>query len=75
MAQAGPAEPSRPQIPTTTREIWLNTPSIFDGTRKKFTPFIQAVLVYTSINAHIFNTDELRIGFTLFFLTEKEAAQ
>ncbi len=33
------------------------------------------MLLYTDINAHIFNTDELRIGFTLSFLTKKEAAQ
>ncbi len=33
------------------------------------------MLLYIGINAHIFNTDELKIGFTLSFLTEKEAAQ
>ncbi len=33
------------------------------------------MLLYTSINAHIFSTDELKIRFTLSFLTEKEAAQ
>ncbi len=33
------------------------------------------MLLYISINAHIFNTDELKIGFTLSFLTKKEAAQ
>ncbi len=84
MAQPGPAGPPGLQVPTgpapvaaaaPTREIRLNTPPTFDGTRKKFTTFIQAVLLYTGINAHIFNTDELRIGFALSFLTKKEAAQ
>ncbi len=31
--------------------------------------------MYTGLNGHIFNTNELKIGFTLSFLTEKEAAQ
>ncbi len=81
MAQAGPSGPPGLQVPAgpaataPTREIQLNAPPVFDGTRKKFTTFIQAVLLYTGINAHIFNTDKLQIGFTLSFLTEKEAAQ
>ncbi len=33
------------------------------------------MLLYTSLNTHIFNTNELKIGFTLSFLNEKEAAQ
>ena len=53
----------------------MNTPPVFDGNRKKYNNFLQAVLLYTSLNGHIFNTNELKIGFTLSFLTEKEAAQ
>ncbi len=33
------------------------------------------MLLYTSLNNHIFNINKLKIGFTLSFLTEKEAAQ
>ncbi len=63
-----PAGPINPP----TREIWLNTPPTFDGNRKKYNNFLQAMLLYTGLNGHIFNT---KIGFTLSFLTEKEAAQ
>ncbi len=63
---AGLAVPAGPQ---------LNAPPVFDGNQKKFNNFLQAVLLYTGLNNHIFNTNELKIGFTLSFLTEKEAAQ
>ncbi len=79
-----PAGPPPPQPPPPaaapvfippTREIRLNAPPVFDGNRKKYDNFLQAVLLYTSLNSHIFNTDGLKIGFTLSFLTDKEAAQ
>ena len=79
MAQPGPpgsqvpAGPALAAAAPPTREIRLNAPPVFDGTRKKFTTFLQAMLLYTGINAHIFNTDELKIKFAL--LTKKEAAQ
>ena len=83
MAQPGPPGPPGFAVPpgpapvavaAPTREIRLNAPPVFDGNRKKFENFLQAVLLYTGLNAHIFNTNELKIGFTLSFLTEKEAA-
>ena len=75
MAQAGQAGPPGPAPAAPTREIRLNAPSTFDGTRKKYENFLQAVLLYTGLNNHIFNTNELKIGFTLSFMTDKEAAQ
>ncbi len=77
MAQPGPLGPPGLQVPAAppTREIQLNAPPTFDGNRKKFNNFLQAVLLHISLNAHIFNTNELNIRFTLSFLTEKEAAQ
>ncbi len=81
MAQAGPPGPPGLQVPAgpalvaPTREIQLNAPPTFDGNRKKDENFLQAVLLYTGLNTHIFNTNKLKIGFTLSFLTEKEAAQ
>ncbi len=42
----------------------LNALPVFDGNQKKFNNFLQAVSLYTSLNAHIFNTNELKIGFT-----------
>ena len=68
-----PLAPVGPFIPPT-REIWLNAPPVFDRNRKNDN-FLQAVLLYTGLNSHIFNSDRLKIGFTLSFLTDKEAAQ
>jgi len=41
----------------------------------KFKHFHQAILLYLSINNHIFQTDEQKITFILSYLAEKEAAQ
>jgi hypothetical protein len=72
-AVAGPpVPPIAPLAPT--REIQLNVPPQFDGNRKKYTNFIQAVLLYLGINQHILTTDEQKIGFTLSYMTEKEAS-
>jgi hypothetical protein len=56
------------------REIRLSVSPQFDGNRKKYTNFMQAVLVYIGINQHIFVTDEQKVGFTLSYMTEKEAS-
>jgi hypothetical protein len=52
----------------------LNVPPQFDGNRKKYTNFIQAVLLYLGINQHILATDEQKVGFTLSYMTKKEAS-
>jgi hypothetical protein len=77
-AVAGPAPVIPPVIlaaPTTAmREIRLSVPPQFDGNRKKYTNFMQAVLLYIGINQHIFVTDEQKVGFTLSYMTEKEVS-
>ncbi len=75
MAQPASLPPPIGLLNTPTREIRLNAPPTFDGNRKKFSNFLQAVLLYTGLNCHIFNMNKLKIGFTLSFLTEKEAVQ
>jgi hypothetical protein len=79
---AGLAAPVVPVVPpvappapaTAMREIQLSVPPQFDGNRKKYTNFMQAVLLYIGINQHIFVTDEQKVGFTLSYMTEKEAS-
>jgi hypothetical protein len=81
-AVAGPIPIIPPVIPTVVpaapatamREIRLSVPPQFDGNRKKYTNFMQAVLLYIGINQHIFVTDEQKVGFTLSYMTEKEAS-
>jgi len=73
---AGPGGPQAAQalpVVPQTREIRLNPPTVFNGDRLKFKHFHQAVLLYLSINNHIFHTDEQKITFVLSYLTEKEA--
>jgi hypothetical protein len=74
MAAVPPAAVAAPVI-APSREIRLNLPSVFDGSRNKFKHFHQATLLYLSVNRHIFQTDEQKIAFTLSYLAEKEAAQ
>jgi hypothetical protein len=77
-AVAGPIPVIPPVVPaapaTAMREIRLSVPPQFDGNRKKYTNFMQAVLLYIGINQHIFVTDEQKVGFTLSYMTEKEAS-
>jgi hypothetical protein len=70
--QAGPAVPPGPAA--ALREIRLNPPPLFDGARKYSNNFFQAVLLYIGINDHLYPTDERKIGFTLSYMAEKEAA-
>jgi len=72
-AQAQAAQ--APQMNPQTCEIQLNPPTVFNGDWLKFKHFHQAVLLYLSINNHIFHTDEQKIAFVLSYLAEKEATQ
>jgi len=64
-----------PSIVLLTREIRLNSPKVFGGNQLKFRHFHQDILLYLSINNHIFQTDEQKIAFIHSYLAEKEAAQ
>jgi hypothetical protein len=72
---AGQPGPSVPARPAPLREIRLNPPPLFDGSRKNFNNFFQAVLLYIGMNDHLYPTDERKIGFTLSYMAEKEAAR
>jgi hypothetical protein len=81
-AVAGPPGPAAPLPPApppvaapapAAREIWLSVPPQFDGNCKKYINFIQAVLLYIGINNHIFANNDQKVGFTLSYMTEKEA--
>jgi hypothetical protein len=74
MAAVPPTAVAAP-VAAPSREIRLNLPSVFDGSRNKFKHFHQATLLYLSVNRHIFQTDEQKIAFVLSYLAEKEAAQ
>jgi hypothetical protein len=70
--QPGPLVPARP---APLREIRLNSPPLFDGSRKNFNNFFQAILLYIGSNDHLYPINEQRIGFTLSYMAEKEAAR
>jgi hypothetical protein len=53
----------------------MNLSPEFDGDRKKYKKFRQAVVLYLSVNRHIYDDDELKIGFILSYMNDKEAAQ
>ena len=59
----------------TRKEVRMNLPPEFDGDRKKYKKFQQAVVLYLSVNRHIYDDDELKIGFILSYMNNKEAAQ
>jgi hypothetical protein len=72
----GPARPVVVQQPhATDKELWINLSKPFDGERKKFKEFQNAVVLYLNINRHIYDDDEKKIGFILSYLSSKEVAQ
>ena len=66
--------------PTTTtstdgpKEIKMNPPKVFDGSREKFRKFLQDADLYMLINDQVYNNDIRKIGFVLSFMTEGAAA-
>jgi len=69
----GPAVIQQPHA--SDKELWINLPKPFNGDRKKYKEFQNAVVLYLGINRHIYNDDEKKIGFILSYLNDKEAAQ
>jgi hypothetical protein len=61
--------------PPTDRELRINLPPSYDGNRKKYKTFQNAIVLYLGINRHIYHNDEKKIGFVLSYLNDKEAAQ
>jgi hypothetical protein len=59
---------------TETKEIKLNPPKPFDGSREKFRKFLQDAELYMTINKKLYDNDLVKIGFVLSFMTEGQAA-
>ena len=51
------------------KELSLNKPEGFDGNQERFTAWLLSVRTYLMLNAHIYDTDEKLIGFTLSYMT------
>ena len=58
----------------TPKEIKLNPPKVFDGSRDKLRKFVQDADLYMLINKKLYDTDLVKIGFVLSFMTEGQAA-
>jgi len=55
------------------KELSLNKPTPFDGSRSKIRDFIQECQLYLTVNSDIYNDDPKKIGFILSYMSEKEA--
>ena len=51
------------------KELSLNKPDGFTGEHDKFTAWLLSVRTYLMMNAHVYDTDEKQIGFTLSYMT------
>ena len=61
----------RPQerVRANPKELAINKPEGFDGDHEKFTPWMLSVRTYLALNAHIYDTDEKLVSFTLSYMT------
>ena len=72
---AGPPVAPRPRptreekMGSSPKELSLNKPNGFTGEHEKFTAWLLSVRTYLMMNAHIYDTDEKQIGFTLSYMT------
>ena len=58
---------------TSSKEIKLNPPKSFDGSRDKFGKFLQDAELYLLINDNVYAQDREKIGFVLSFMNEGQA--
>ena len=54
---------------SSLKELSLNKPDGFTGEHDKFTAWLLSVRTYLMMNAHVYDTDEKQIGFTLSYMT------
>ena len=72
---SGPPVAPRPRPRTeeksasNPKELSLNKPEGFNGDHERFTAWLLSVRTYLMLNAHIYDTDEKLIGFTLSYMT------
>ena len=68
-----PVAPRRPtreeKMGLSLKELSLNKPNSFTGEHDKFTAWLLSVRTYLMMNAHVYDTDEKQIGFTLSYMT------
>jgi hypothetical protein len=55
------------------KEYGMNKPTPFTGDRTKIRQFLQDCLGYLDMNQGIYNSDQLRIGFILYYMNNSEA--
>ena len=58
---------------STPEELSLNKPEGFTGEHDMFTAWLLSVRTYLMMNAHVYDTDEKQIGFTLSYMTRGSA--
>ena len=58
---------------TSPKELSLNKPDGFTGEHDKFTAWLLSVRTYLMMNAHVYDTDEKQISFTLSYMTRGSA--
>ena len=51
------------------KELSLNKPEGFTSDHEKFTAWLLSLRTYLMLNAHIYDTDEKQVGFTLSYMT------
>src|ERR1700678_3335728 len=56
------------------KEINLNKPEAFNGSRDKFRKFLQDVELYMDVNYKVYNNDLTKIAFVLLFMNAGSAA-
>ena len=70
---AGPPVAPRPhpqeRVGANPKELTINKPEGFDRDHEKFTPWMLSVRTYLALNAHVYDTDEKLISFTLSYMT------
>ena len=54
---------------SSPKELSLNKPDSFTGEHDKFTAWLLSIRTYLMMNAHVYDTDEKQIGFTLSYMT------
>lgn len=55
------------------KEIKINAPKPFDGTRTKYEQFMQSCWLNFSMNPHVYDSDEKKIAFVLSYMTKGAA--
>jgi hypothetical protein len=55
------------------KEVKLNPPKPFTGKRTELKRFMQDVIVYTTINKDVYDTDDKKIAFTISFMNDGDA--